>query len=126
MFYKYKKRPAINEVKTAADKMQKAFEQKVTELNLHFGIKINMSLKFIVHYGRFSKYEIRTYKKLYGRPVVEAHRLLKNSFAIHPSYMLLSNSFLSAVKRRDFPFNINSKKLNEIGTIYYDWEEKLE
>ena len=78
-----------------------------------------MSLKFIVHHGKFSKYTIKDFNKLYGKPVIEAHKLLKNEYAEHPSYILFTNSFLAVAKNNSYLILDNAVSIEGIGKIYY-------
>lgn len=91
--YKYSKKPSFERVAHVIESMQKAFSFKVAEIERDLDTKIEMTLKFIVHYGTFSRYTIKDFNKLYGKPIVEAHKLLKNEYAIYPSYILYTNSF---------------------------------
>lgn len=95
VFYKYHKKPSFTDIVAIILRMNDAFEQKLMELNLLLKSRIKLSLKFIVHYGQFSRYNIKLFKNLYGTPIIEAHKLLKNGYAEQPSYILFSNSFLA-------------------------------
>ena len=72
------------------------FKKEVAKLSLQFAIEIPLPLKIIVHYGIFTKYKIGRIEKLYGVPVVEAHKMLKNHIAKFPPYALFSDVFLKA------------------------------
>ncbi|WP_394366177.1 hypothetical protein [Sphingobacterium daejeonense] len=53
LFYKYRKYPRYRETTEIIVQMQEAFAEKLSELNECMGINIEMSLRFIVHYGDF-------------------------------------------------------------------------
>jgi Protein of unknown function (DUF2652) len=53
-----------------------------------------LTLKIIGHYGRVSVADIREFRKLLGRDVIVAHRLLKNTVA-GSEYVLLTEGYLS-------------------------------
>ena len=55
------------------------FNNKLKQLKNDTGIQIDLTLKMIVHYGRIATYKLNKFTKLYGKTVIEAHRLLKNS-----------------------------------------------
>jgi len=54
---------------------------------------INLSLKFIVHYGQLSETVIQNFTKIIGSDVILAHRLLKNNIG-ETEYMLLTDKYL--------------------------------
>lgn len=118
LFYKYDANPSYQKVSSMLKKMRNTFNAKVKELSESLSTSIDLSLKFIVHYGKFSQYNIGNFKKLYGTTVIEAHQLLKNNFAEQPSYALFSNSFLD--KSNDFENSANGQLyLPETGVIQY-------
>ncbi len=100
-------------------RMLNAFNYKLIELEKYLGTKINMSLKFILHHGKFSRYNIKYFNKLYGEPIIEAHRLLKNEYAKYPSYILLTNSFLYAIEYSDHNACKNKIYIPEVGLFHY-------
>lgn len=53
-----------------------------------------LTIKIIGHYGRVSVADIREFRKLLGRDVIVAHRLLKNNVA-GSEYVLLTEGYLS-------------------------------
>lgn len=79
LFYRYGAAPGIGELMDQYQKMVRAFENKRAALEDLFSRSLNVSLKVIAHYGPISEFTIGNFKKLYGKVVVEAHRLLKNS-----------------------------------------------
>ncbi|PIF46607.1 uncharacterized protein DUF2652 [Chryseobacterium sp. 52] len=119
LFYRYDNHPSYQNISTMLWKMRSAFNQKIKELNKELSMSIDMSLKFIVHYGKFSQYTIGNFKKLYGKTVVEAHQMLKNDFAEQPSYALFSNSFLEKSENSYVELNTQKYHLPEGGMIHY-------
>lgn len=124
LFFRYDKNPSFKKVSNMLRNMQNAFTRKVAELNEALSISIDLSLKFIVHYGKFSQYKIGNFRKLYGAPVVEAHQLLKNDFAKQPSYALFSNSFLENTDITNGFCNDEKQNLPDVGVIHYFEEVK--
>ncbi len=53
---------------------------------------INLSLKFIAHYGELSETVIQNFTKIIGSDVILAHRLLKNNIG-ETEYMLLTDKY---------------------------------
>lgn len=119
LFYKYRKHPRYRETVAVLERMQEAFDQKIAELNETLNTKIEMTLKFIIHYGQFSTYNIKRFKKLYGQAIVETHQLLKNQHAQRSAYILFSNSFLEAVEDRQYSLSQVKTAVPEVGMIYY-------
>lgn len=91
LFYRYGSAPSLCELVRQYEMMAKAFETKRQELQYRFSRSLDLSLKVIAHYGPITEYAIGQFKKLYGKVVVEAHRLLKNSVE-SDSYLLLTDS----------------------------------
>jgi len=93
LFYKYGSAPSLCEMVHQFKMMTKAFETKRAELQNSFSQPLNLSLKAVAHYGPMTEYAIGQFRKLYGKVVVEAHRLLKNSIE-SDCYLLLTDSLL--------------------------------
>jgi hypothetical protein len=124
LFYRYEKNPSYQSISKMLCKMQDAFTLKIKELNKTLSTTIDLSLKFIVHYGMFSQYTIGSFKKLYGKTIVEAHQLLKNEFAEQPSYVLFSHSFLDNSRNYENECTADTLSIPEVGVIHYF--EKIE
>lgn len=75
------------------------FREKVKEQSLRNGFEIDLSLKMIAHYGELSTYLIGGFEKLYGKAIIEAHALLKNSIK-SKSYFLLTDSLFDGNERK--------------------------
>ncbi|MGH1518082.1 DUF2652 domain-containing protein [Chryseobacterium sp. JK1] len=119
LFYRYDQNPSYKSISRMLWKMRSAFNRKIEELSKSMSTTIDLSLKFIVHYGSFSQYNIGNFRKLYGKTIVEAHQLLKNGVAEQPSYALYSNSFLENTQRQETDFNKDNIHLPEVGVIHY-------
>ncbi len=119
LFYRYDEKPSYQKISKMLRRMQNAFTQKVEELSTSLSMAIDLSLKFIVHYGKFSQYNIGNFRKLYGKTIVEAHQMLKNGLAEYPSYVLFSNSFLENSQNEENEFNEEKKYHPEVGVIHY-------
>ena len=61
---------------------------------------INLSLKFVVHYGELSETVIRNFTKIIGSDVILAHRLLKNNIG-ETEYMLLTDKYFRTQEVND-------------------------
>ncbi len=124
LFYKYSKIPCFDSVMDVLTRMLVSFNQKLAKLEYVLDTKINMSLKFIVHHGKFSRFTVKYFNKLYGRPVVEAHKLLKNNYTEQSSYIFLTNSFLEAANKKRYKSLSNTLDIPKVGIIYYPPSEK--
>lgn len=128
LFYKLGKPIGLKTLLAAFSTMTKAFKSKYAVYKTRHNLKTDLSLKLIVHYGNISVYNIRGFKKVYGEPVIESHRLLKNG-STSSDYVLITDDYMKAVKHsapdafwHDFPddfcsshgshFYSDSKKLN--------------
>lgn len=96
LFYKYNDIPSFEETIDQIGSMYINFKKEIGNLSLQLAMEIPLSLKIIVHYGAFTQYTIGKIEKLYGAPVVEAHKMLKNYIAKFPPYALFSDAFLKA------------------------------
>ncbi len=119
LFYRYDPKPSYEKISKMLRNMKNAFNSKVQQLIVELSIPIDLSLKFIVHYGRFSQYNIGSFRKLYGKTIVEAHQMLKNGFAEHPSYVLYSNSFLESSRNNRMSAECAEQNFSEVGMIQY-------
>ena len=125
LFYKYHNLPTFEETLMQIEQMYYDFQKECQRLASLLAIEIPLSLKIIVHYGEFTKYKIGKFEKLYGAPVVEAHKMLKNHIAEYPPYALFSDAFLKA--NFDYPEKStleydkcdDCKYLPAIGYIHY-------
>lgn len=55
----------------------------------------NLSLKFITHYGDIAKKHVKDFTKLFGKDVIIAHRLMKNTVRL-TEYALFTHDLLNA------------------------------
>ena len=135
LFYRYGPAPSIAELVDQYEKMKEAFEIKLSELQIKFSQDIDLSLKVIAHYGPMTEFKIGHFKKLYGKVVVEAHRLLKNSIT-SDNYLLLTDSLLAragvedqGIRQHGIRSNKHSDGYNTLRNIsftYFDFNEKRE
>lgn len=103
-----------------------SFNRKLAQLETFLGKKINLSLKLIAHYGPVTEYSIGTFRKLYGKAVVQAHQLLKNPIK-SSTYVLLTDSLLKAVPPVFKNFNAIGAygKSRNINYTYYNYEPEV-
>lgn len=93
LFFKKGNKLTPEEIKHQFDIMLKNFNQEVSRISEEFGEKIDLSLKLIAHYGPTADYRLGGFHKLYGKTVIAAHRLLKNSVK-SDNYVLISEELI--------------------------------
>ncbi|RYY31479.1 MAG: DUF2652 domain-containing protein [Chitinophagaceae bacterium] len=95
LFYKFGEPYPITAILDSFEKIARAFSLKFRSLKLLYNIPVNLSIKFILHYGEIDVYTVKSFEKLYGRAIVESHRLLKNNFK-GTDYLLITEDYLRA------------------------------
>jgi hypothetical protein len=96
LFYKLGQPIEITELFSGLKKMYEAFNIRFAELKELHQIEMELSLKFIVHYGDINVYDIKGFRKLYGQTVIESHGLLKNGQE-QSDYILLTEDYFVAL-----------------------------
>ncbi|WP_460676763.1 DUF2652 domain-containing protein [Hymenobacter coalescens] len=76
-----------------------------------------LTLKIIGHYGRVSVADIREFRKLLGRDVIVAHRLLKNNVS-GSEYVLLTEGYLSTQAPAEVARCFAWTRLQPSATVY--------
>ncbi|MES2269067.1 MAG: DUF2652 domain-containing protein [Bacteroidota bacterium] len=79
LFYRFVTPYQIDVVLSQFEAMLLAFNNMIDKLKIYGKTVTLLSIKSVVHYGVISKFSIGRFEKLYGKPLIEAHRLLKNS-----------------------------------------------
>jgi hypothetical protein len=86
---------------------------------------VGLTLKVITHYGEFTSYNVKNFRKLIGKDVIVAHQLLKNDIEKH-EYWLVTNSLLHDQPPADFAGWMKwkqSAKQTETGEIPFHYTE---
>jgi len=118
LFYRYGPAPSIQEVMNQAQMMLEAFQSRIHSWQLISDQASKLSLKLIVHYGPLASISVgNSHNKLYGRTVVEAHRLLKNDIDAD-SYLLMTDSFLSSSSHLELGSALDVPVFNHICQTY--------
>ena len=55
----------------------------------------DLSIKFIIHYGDVARKQVKSYSKLFGKDLIVAHRLMKNTIP-ESEYVLITHQLLNA------------------------------
>ena len=132
LFYRIGKPIPIATVFAAFKMMHEAFEAKLKYLRKKFSIEAKLSLKFIMHYGKMTMYNLKGFRKLYGQSIIESHRLLKNG-ADKSSYILITEDYIKALHEEgsdlylfdQFKFDAYTSQmfsdLREISYIFFNY-----
>lgn len=122
LFYRYGKPMHSQAILDLFEDMLCAFKKKVTELRLISTAVTSLSIKMIAHYVEIQQYKVAGFRKLYGRSLIEAHRLLKNG--VHrDTYALITDQYmLKAAKANErFPNGFQQCESYDIGKLCYTY-----
>lgn len=102
LFYREGKPPTAPQLLAQVQRMYVDFHAHLKKYETHRICRcgaccaaINLSLKFVVHYGDIAHKQVKEYRKLFGKAVIVAHRLLKNQVP-QEEYVLLTNPLMKA------------------------------
>lgn len=95
LFYKFGTPYPLPLILDSFEKIGAAFTKKYRSLKVLHNVDAHLSIKFILHFGDIDTYKIRSFEKLYGKAIVESHRLLKNDFG-GTDYLLVTEDYLRA------------------------------
>lgn len=100
LFYRFGEMPVFEEISNQVEKMFCNFQKQIKNYETTRMCTcaacmnaVNLSLKIITHYGEFSSYTVKDFKKLIGRDVIVAHQLLKNDIDLHEYWLATDNLF---------------------------------
>jgi hypothetical protein len=105
LYYKAGKPIQIEALFNGFQEIMESFNKKYQELRTAYGIEADLSLKLIVHYGSLSTFQVKGFTKLYGRTVIEAHRLLKNGSKSN-SYILITDQYFKELNKNVDDLNL--------------------
>ena len=116
LFYKLGQPLSLDELFAGLNKMYQAFNSKFESLKNIHNLSVDLSLKFIVHYGDIDVYDIKGFRKLYGQTVIESHGLLKNGQG-ESDYVLITEDYFNALNQvtlniiSEWRYNRNTSQL---------------
>ncbi|MCW3089050.1 MAG: hypothetical protein JWP81_119 [Ferruginibacter sp.] len=103
LFYKFGTAPELKELYQQVEKMFCEFHSSLKAYEYHRFCQckactsaINLSLKVVTHYGEFTSYQVKDFKKLIGKDIIVAHQLLKNDIDQH-EYWLVTKSLVQHI-----------------------------
>jgi len=124
-FYRTGRLPAIKHVAEQCKQLFQTFYdyldivEKEDPANYEkFLSKGALGLKIIIHFGHISAANIKGRTKLIGEDVIITHKLLKNSIEEY-EYILLTESYLNKIKKKDVSFWFHWDELKK-GSEEYD------
>ena len=130
LFYKWGKTPSLSELYDQVAQMFCSFHESI--LAYDYGkycqckactSAADLTLKVITHYGEFTAYQVRDFKKLIGKDLIVAHQLLKNEIDRH-EYWLVTENIVGSSPPDDLSDEIRwhpSSKTTESGTIRFNY-----
>jgi len=102
LFYRFGNAPTAHDLTEQVKEMFSKFHMHLKKYERHrvcncgaCSTASNLAIKFIAHYGDVSINTIRQYKKLFGKDVIVAHRLLKNNIDTN-EYSLFTDNLRTA------------------------------
>jgi hypothetical protein len=122
LFYRYGEPYPVDIILKQFESILFAFNKMIAKLKVYGNGVTSLSIKSIVHYGAISQFTIGRFEKLYGRSLIEAHRLLKNS--IHTNtYSLITEQYLDTSSKNAITaqLGIQQKEKYDVGELCYTY-----
>ena len=123
LFYRFGKPLPVSKILAQFRKMLRSFQAQIKKLKGIYPIVKDLSIKVIVHYGEMSVYQIGRFFKLFGRPLIDAHRLLKNSIGLD-TYVLITNQYVNELTyeyKLPQHCGYNACELYDVGNLCYTY-----
>ncbi|WP_437373562.1 DUF2652 domain-containing protein [Maribacter litoralis] len=125
LFYKLDHIYPVGKILLQFEVMLKAFNKRINYYKDLYHYVNTLSLKLVVHYGTIGKFSINGFNKLFGKTLVEAHRLLKNSIP-YKTYTLITKTYQEKLKQLELD---SSKYIDtvqhydqyDIGKLHYSF-----
>lgn len=93
LFYRHGKAFPVQMILQQFNQMLRSFNAVKERFMTTYPQIASLSLKLIVHYGTLAMYSVKGFAKLYGKAVVEAHRLMKNNVD-SDTYVLVTDAYM--------------------------------
>ncbi|MGS2738249.1 DUF2652 domain-containing protein [Sinomicrobium sp. M5D2P17] len=124
LFYRFGAPTSAKQVLSQFDRMLQQFKKEVKNLQKCYPAIVGLGLKAILHYGDMSTYTIQHFYKLFGKILIDAHRLLKNSI-VEDTYVLITMEYMNGLTENnvaaDVPFGFEQCDLYDIGNLCYTY-----
>ncbi|MCB0581222.1 MAG: DUF2652 domain-containing protein [Phaeodactylibacter sp.] len=102
LFYRFGNAPTAAELLTQVQRMFVRFHAHLKKYHTHRICNCgacktahDLTLKFVAHYGDITMNTVKQYHKLFGKEVIVAHRLMKNSIE-HHEYAMFTHNLVQA------------------------------
>ena len=130
LFYKFGTPPELKDLYEQVETMFVEFHRNITayEHRRYCQCKaclsaINLTLKVITHYGEFTDYSVKNFRKLIGRDIIVAHQLLKNDIPEHEYWLVTQNLLTSETSKiKDLQWYSSTKHM-ESGEIAFQYAQ---
>ena len=130
LFYKFGSPPELKDLYEQVEKMFLDFHRNIVAYDRRRYCQckaclsvMNLTLKVITHYGEFTDYTVKDFKKLIGRDLIIAHQLLKNDIPQHEYWLVTQNLLTSEPGNFKNLKWTSSMKETESGTIPFHYAE---
>lgn len=120
LFYRMGSAYSINSILFQFKVMLKAFNREKEFLTSYYPSIENLTIKLIVHYGMLSGFEVGGFYKLYGKVLVEAHRLLKNHI-VENTYTLITEQYFQQQKHHVHQEGTLNCERYDVGNLCYTY-----
>lgn len=111
LFYRFGDLPALADLSAQVEHMFCAFQRSILAYDVRKYCQcracvrvVDLTLKVITHYGEFTGYNVREFRKLIGRDVIVAHELLKNDIDHHEYWLVTQNLLPEGRAERPAPW----------------------
>jgi hypothetical protein len=108
LFYRFGESPQMHDLYKQVEKMFCEFHRHIIAYDHRRFCQckactsaIGLTLKVITHYGEFTDYNVKNFRKLIGKDIIVAHQLLKNDIEQH-EYWLVTTDLLQNKSLPDF------------------------
>lgn len=132
LFYKFGEVPDLQDLYKQVEKMFSDFHRYLAAYDVRRFCQckactaaVDLTLKVISHYGEFTSYNVKNFKKLLGKDVIVAHQLLKNDIEQHEYWLVtesLSQSHQPGMFSQWMQWNSSGKK-TESGAIPFHYTQ---
>lgn len=133
LFYKFGEKPRLTEVYHQVESMFTAFHKNL----MNYGsrrycqceaclLASDLTLKVITHYGEFTEYKVKNFRKLIGKDVIVAHELLKNDVDQHEYWLVTEGLFKKSEMQADTVSQmmwVSSRKTTNDGDIPFHYSQ---
>jgi len=121
LFYRHGPVDRVSSILTQFERMLNAFDQRVRSYQKNYPQVAKLSIKLVVHFGTIGRLSVGCYSKIFGRSVVEAHRLLKNNID-SDTYALITDDFLKQQYESDTDLqSAHACEIYDVGNLCYTY-----